>query len=581
MNGKTHILMIAFVGLIMSVLAAPGLISYQGRILDNTGKPVISAVEVTFTFWDAETNGNQLGSGFSDMDTVSPDADGVYSTMIGDDPGNLVPAAVFTGDSVWLNVNVGGEDLSPRKRITSVGYAMQSGGAAEVKKVIRDFVVTTGKSVDAGDVVTFLPGVIAKHDAPEEISRSNFNKRETLLTGTARLTDTSFVIAYEDFDGSFSFHGTVDIGTITGRTIRWLGPSVFSEGQMVDLSVASLSSTKFVVAYQNNEKKGIARIGTISGGSVSWGPEFVFNDVGTFHISVAALNEKEFIVTYRDDGDSCHGNSRKGTVSLSSISWGDEYTFNEESTLLTKIIRLTGNRFVVAFNIFEKSFVAIGEDSGETIDYGPAWEFFPVRIDEMSLTALSEKTIVVAYRYSNGLIRVGKIAGMKVSWGDDVLFNQGLTYRISIAGLSDSQYVVAYSNNVNNNYGEMRLGTVSGNHTAIGPKTVFNSEDTQYISAQGLTPENFIIGFLNDGTTKFGTALLGKSYGTVIGIADAAGSGGSSVPVILDGISDHHTGLKTGKMYYAGEDGTLTDDYNAPQIGKALSNKELLLDIPR
>jgi len=33
-----------------------------------------------------------LGGGFSDADTVTPDADGIYSTPIGDDPGNLIPS---------------------------------------------------------------------------------------------------------------------------------------------------------------------------------------------------------------------------------------------------------------------------------------------------------------------------------------------------------------------------------------------------------------------------------------------------------------------------------------------------------
>ena len=153
MKGKTQILMLGFLAMAMSVLSAPGLISYQGRLTDNMGKPVTSTVDVTFTLWDAETNGNQLGGGFSDTDTVTPDSNGIYSTMIGDDPANLVPQSVFSGDSVWLNVNVGGENLAPRKRITSVGYALGAAHAGDVQKVVRNFVMASGESVTAGDVV--------------------------------------------------------------------------------------------------------------------------------------------------------------------------------------------------------------------------------------------------------------------------------------------------------------------------------------------------------------------------------------------------------------------------------------------
>ena len=581
MNWEMRILISVFVGTAMSILAAPGLMNYQGRLTDTEGRPVTTDVDVTFTFYDAETGGTQLGSGFSDTDTVTPDAAGVYSTLIGDDPGNLIPASIFTGDSVWLNVNVGGEDLVPRKRITSVGYAMQSGSAADVKKVVRDFVVARGESVDAGDVVTFLSGAIAKHDAPEVITQSDFNKGGTHTISTARLSDSSFVIAYRDVDNSQ--YGTVNIGTITHGTISWMGESVFLKDLTSNFSVASLSGTEFVVAYQDYQDwvyRGTARTGSISGGSVSWGDESVFAGASSHDISVAALNDKEFIICYYSGNAPYAGSSLKGTVSSGGLTWGTKHTFNLTSTSDVKIAGLTGNRFAVAFKSDNKSYVKIGEVSGTDIEYGPGWEIYPDSVGNLSLTALSEKTIVVAYRYLNGMVRVGEIAGMKVNWGDDVLFSLNDGGNTSITRLSETQYVLAHCNSVND-YGEMLLGTVSGNQTFISPITVFNSEQTDYISAAGLTPGDFIIGFYNDGSSKTGSACLGKSYGTVIGIADAAGTSGKSVPVILDGISDLHTGLEIGKTYYAGEDGTLVDDSNAPRIGKALSNRELLLDVRR
>ena len=71
MNRKTCTLMLGGWVMALSVLAAPGLISYQGRLMDDTNKPVTTPVDVTFTFWNDGNNGTQLGSGFSDMDTVT------------------------------------------------------------------------------------------------------------------------------------------------------------------------------------------------------------------------------------------------------------------------------------------------------------------------------------------------------------------------------------------------------------------------------------------------------------------------------------------------------------------------------
>ena len=128
-------IVLLFLGMfpLMSTLAfsVPGLISYKGQLTDASGGPITTSVDVTFTLWDAETGGNQLGSGFSDTDSVTPNADGIYDTLIGDD-NNQIPGTVFENDPVWLNVNVDGEDLSPRTRLTPVGAALKAGDADTV-----------------------------------------------------------------------------------------------------------------------------------------------------------------------------------------------------------------------------------------------------------------------------------------------------------------------------------------------------------------------------------------------------------------------------------------------------------------
>ena len=116
--------------LCQSLPAVPGLISYQGMLRDDGGHSITTATDLTFTFWNQETDGNQLGGGFSDTDTVIPDANGVFTTLIGDAPTSPVPEAIFSVEDVWLNVNAGGVDLSPRTRITSVGFAVRASTAA-------------------------------------------------------------------------------------------------------------------------------------------------------------------------------------------------------------------------------------------------------------------------------------------------------------------------------------------------------------------------------------------------------------------------------------------------------------------
>ena len=125
------VILFYFLVLIPGSGAAPNLINYQGRLTDEYGVPITVAVTVTFTFWDAPSLGAQLGS-FSDVDSVTPTLDGLYATLIGDDPADdagEIPASIFAGGQVYLNVQVGGEDLSPRLRMTSSAYAILAGQA--------------------------------------------------------------------------------------------------------------------------------------------------------------------------------------------------------------------------------------------------------------------------------------------------------------------------------------------------------------------------------------------------------------------------------------------------------------------
>src|SRR5207244_2308295 len=99
----------------VALIAAPAILDYQARLTDTAGHPLTGAQVITFTLWDAQMGGNQLG-GFLDTDIVTADSHGVCSTDIGDDPSNPIPAVVFELPQLYLNVNVGGTDVSPRER---------------------------------------------------------------------------------------------------------------------------------------------------------------------------------------------------------------------------------------------------------------------------------------------------------------------------------------------------------------------------------------------------------------------------------------------------------------------------------
>src|SRR3990172_2660082 len=106
--------------------SVPGLINYQGRLMDSGGMPVtdLSAL-MTFTLWDGLMAGSSL---WTESQAVLVQ-DGLYSVMLGDSV--PVPASVLNGATGYLEVTVLGETLSPRQRLTAVPYALKAEAAAD------------------------------------------------------------------------------------------------------------------------------------------------------------------------------------------------------------------------------------------------------------------------------------------------------------------------------------------------------------------------------------------------------------------------------------------------------------------
>lgn len=181
--------------------SAPGLINYSGRLTDNVGAAVTSPVTAKFTFWDAQSGGNQLGGSYEYIQGVTPNADGLYSISIGDAAGvgGAVPAEIFDADKVWLNVNIAGEDLAPRARISSVGYALRADAANGLVGSAHVTATATGTPAENGAAL-LAAYAKAKTLTPNGQPRSATNRVTVLVApgqydlGAGQLTmDAEFI----------------------------------------------------------------------------------------------------------------------------------------------------------------------------------------------------------------------------------------------------------------------------------------------------------------------------------------------------------------------------------------------------
>jgi hypothetical protein len=103
----------------------PKKITYQGRLTDGaTGNPLAGTHEMAFGIYDDPDEGVLL---WSESQPVPADSLGVFSAVLG----SITPIEVTFDGPVWLEVQVGGEALWPRREIVSVPFAFAADRAAD------------------------------------------------------------------------------------------------------------------------------------------------------------------------------------------------------------------------------------------------------------------------------------------------------------------------------------------------------------------------------------------------------------------------------------------------------------------
>jgi hypothetical protein len=101
----------------------PAKINYQGKVSDSeTGKPLAGPRSMTFRLFDDPSAGSLLWSESGDVVT---DSAGIFSVILG----SANPIDLTFEGPVWLEVEIGGEVLSPRRELVSVPYAFRAGSA--------------------------------------------------------------------------------------------------------------------------------------------------------------------------------------------------------------------------------------------------------------------------------------------------------------------------------------------------------------------------------------------------------------------------------------------------------------------
>ena len=135
-------------GQLLAAVTPPRILSFQGRLTDDSDVPIVAPTTVVFRIWDQEgggTEGTCTGAGGEDclwkskIYTITPDSNGIFSVCLGgQDTGDdclidasadtIIPATLFSDNAaLYLGVKAGADsEMTPRQRIAASSYALNS-----------------------------------------------------------------------------------------------------------------------------------------------------------------------------------------------------------------------------------------------------------------------------------------------------------------------------------------------------------------------------------------------------------------------------------------------------------------------
>lgn len=457
--------------------------------------------------------------------------------------------------------------------------------------------IASGSLSDGSTVVVNADGTVSVVAGPTGnavvFQSSNTSTTSAVYDATAQ----KVVIAYADVgNGS---RGTAVVGTVSGTSISFGTPVIFfNSGTTQSISATyNALAQKIVIAYRDQAVTGFgfAVVGTVSGTSISFGTQAAFTSVSTTNTTITYDSvQQKVVIAYTA---SATGIAIVGTVSGTSISFGSATTFNAGDTQnIFATYNSAQQKVVIAYrNAASSDFgtAIVGTVSGTSISFGTAVVFkSSSTIGICAAYDITQQKVVIAYRdlilSDFGRAVVGTVSGTSISFGAEATFNAAISDQISATYNANLQKVViAYRDQGNSLFGTYTFGTVSGTSISFGSEVVFESANTDQISATyDSVQQKVVIGYRDQGNSNFGTSIVVQSdtanltSENFIGFSNAAYTNGQTATIqIIAAVDDAQSGLTPGQSYFVQTTGSLGLTPSSPSVfaGTAITATKIIV----
>jgi hypothetical protein len=408
------------------------------------------------------------------------------------------------------------------------------------------------------------------------------------------------VIAYRD--GGNSNYGTAVVGTVSGTSISFGTPVVFSAGVTSNHAITfDSANAKIVITYEDNgnNEYGTAIVGTVSGTSISFGTAVVYESAQTQQQScVFDSNSGKVVFAYRDQGNLNYGTAIVGTVSGTSITFGSATVFNTGITnYIDSVFDSSSNKVVLVYQDASNSSygtAVVGTVSGTSISFGSeiVYETSAVYYNSVSFDSTNNK-VVVGYQDSGnssyGTAVVGTVSGTSISFGTPVVFQSSNSDWVEcVYDSSANKTNIFFRDNTSVPYPlTQTVGTVSGTSINFTTPALLENTNAAYIATTFDSNLNkIVIAYRDESDSYYGKAIVFQNESTnltsenYIGTAASGAPSGQGAKINIKGaVDESQSGLTAGQSYYVQADGTLGTTPADPSVfaGTAVAATKLIV----
>ena len=423
---------------------------------------------------------------------------------------------------------------------------------------------------------------------------------------SALIDDSKVVIVYKDAGNSN--YGTAVIGTISGTSISFGTPVVFSSVLFSEGDVAAnVTDNKCVIYWHDGTTNQQVIVGTLSGTSISFGSAST-----AFQSHSSGIRGKQVCYDSNADKyviastvDSNNTKFKVGTVSGTSISLGSEVSLSVGMGYMDCAFDDTNNKILYAWreqntNLGSSTYgrAVIGTVSGTSISFGTIVDFTTSEINSFSpvgcVFAGGDKVFIGYETVSaqKGFGIVGSVSGTGITFGTAVEWANGNVGQPQLIYVSNRSLIimVVFDGTAGTNYPQYRSITISGTTpTFSSGSTIVSATAYDYTAlVYSPTEDKAVLSFRDFDASSHGKSSVITIGGTAanltatnyIGISDAAYSNGATATIqIVGSVDDAQSGLTAGLQYYVQTDGSLGTSAASPSVlaGTAVSATKLIV----